>query len=506
MLGGDPRGRSFGRTRRTLALRIGAGLGILSAFASGAALSSLPAQPAAAAAKRTPVISWLTAGFNAMRTNYNGLETTIDPANAHQLRQLWSTDLGGVMVAQPVEAAGVMVNGARRSIIYEGTEQGEFYAIRASNGRIVWQKNLGSITTGCPYFPGDVFGIGDAAAISFTSPGRGVVYVLGGDGTLHALDLASGVEQPGWPLPGVFDSDETTYGGLNLFDGRLYATVASHCDQETPYSGSVTEINVAKHAIAHRFYPAGPPSGGISGGGVWGPAGVSIDPSDHDVFTATGNALTVPENYDHSDAVVDLYQSLRVRSSVSPKLVGQDVDFGSTPVLFRPAGCPTNLLAAENKSGVLLIYSQGPELGARHTQRLQMADVTRQGFKGEPAWDPLTNMLYVANTSNSSAGQFRHGLVALRARRNCSVSLAWQRTIGPSAAGALAPPTVANGVVYYGDGRDNTEYAFDAASGRKLWQSSDITGPILAPSTVVNGTLLVPSWDDHLYAFGLRRP
>jgi hypothetical protein len=275
---------------------------------------------------------------------------------------------------------------------------------------------------------------------------------------------------------------------------------------EPPYSGQVVEINVTRHAIVHRFYPAGPPSGGISGGGVWGPAGVSIDPSNLDVFTATGNALTTPEDYGYSDAVVELSRSLSVLSSAEPELEGQDVDFGSTPVLFRPAGCPSNLVAAENKSGVLIVYSEGNKLGARHSQRLQLADVNRQGFKGEPAWDPVTNMLYVVNTSDSSSGTFKHGLVALKAGPNCHLSLAWQRQVGPTHLGAAAPSTVANGVVYYGDATGDTEYAFNAASGRELWQSSAITGPIMASSTIVNGELLVPSWDDKLYAFRVSKP
>lgn len=441
-----------------------------------------------------------------MRTDYNPWETTVGPANAHRLHRLWSTDLGAVMIAQPVEAAGVKVRGVRRNLVYEGTEQGDFYAIRADNGQVVWQKNLGSVTTQCPYFPGDVFGVGDSGAISFRSPGSGVIYVLGGDGDLYAFNLATGAEQPGWPVDGVFNSHEVTYGGLNLFHGRLYATDASHCDQETPYFGSVTEIGVVRHAILHRFYPAGRPSGGISGGGVWGAAGVSIDPSSQDVFTATGNAITTPENYGYSDAVVELSKALVVRSAVKPNLVGSDRDFGSTPVLFRPTGCPLTMAAAENKSGVLVIYSVSPKLGARHSQRLRLASVRQQGLKGEPAWDPVTNMLYVANTSNSGRSTFKHGLVALRAWRNCWVSLAWQREVGPKNLGAQAPTTVANGVVYYGDATGDTEYAFNAATGRKLWQSSTITGPIFAPSTIVNGELLVPAWNDKLYAFGLGKP
>ena len=496
----------LGRARSAATVRIAFGVAAACVFAFGAALGILHAKPAAAAAKHASAISWTTEGFNAMRTDYNGRESTIGPANAHHIHKLWSADLGAVMIAQPVEAAGVSVDGSLRSIVYEGTEHGEFYAIRASTGQVIWEKDLGSQATNCFDMPDGVFGVGGAGAISFTSKHAGVIYVAGGDGAVHALDLATGAEEPGWPVQNVFDPvEESVYGGLNLFDNRLYVPIASHCSYP-PYHGGLAEIGVTRHAILHRFYPAGPPSGGISGGSVWGPGGVSVDPSSRDVIAATGNALGRPYNYRYSESVVELSPSLGVRSAVKPKLGSYaDEDFGSTPVLFRPAGCPVTLAAAENKTGALFVYSVGDKLGARDSQRLQMGAYPRAGFKGDPAWDPVTNMLYVANTSNSTSGPFKHGLVALKAKSNCRLSLAWQRTIGLQKAIGLPPPSIANGVVYYGDGADNTEDAFEAATGRELWQSSTITGSVYAPATVVNGRVFVPSWNGKLYAFGVAK-
>ncbi len=406
------------------------------------------------------------------------------------------------MIAQPVEAAGVVVHGVHRNVIYEGTEDGDFYALRADTGTVVWHRNLGSLQTTCRDMPSGVFGVGGAGVLAFSSRRAKAIYVAGGDGAIYKLNLATGADEPGWPLRGVFDPEhETVYSGLNLFDGRLYVAVASHCD-DAPYYGGVVEISVARHAIVHHFYPAGPPSGGTSGGGVWGPAGVSIDPSSRHVFAATGNALTTPDNYHYSDAVVELYQSLGLENAVQPEIAGTDVDFGATPVLFRPADCPHTLLAAENKKGALVVYPEG-DLDAQHQQRLQLADAARGGFTGDPAWDPLTGTLYVADTSDSSTGIFKHGLLALKPSRNCKLSLAWQRSVGPKQSAGLPPPTVANGVIYYGDGSDHAEFAFDAANGRRLWQSRTIKGGIFAAATVVNGKLFVPSWDDYLYAFGL---
>ena len=59
------------------------------------------------------------------------------------------------------------------------------------------------------------------------------------------------------------------FGGLTLFKGRLYVTTANLCD-DAPYHGGAIEISVRMHKVVHHFYPAGPPSGGVSGGGIWG--------------------------------------------------------------------------------------------------------------------------------------------------------------------------------------------------------------------------------------------
>lgn len=465
-------------------------------------VSAVLAVLAAVAGAATADVSWPTYGFDAQRTGYNGSETALGTGNAAGLRIRWRRNLGDVMIAQPVEAAGVTVGGTATDVIYEGTEHGLLWALNANTGAVIWEKNLGSVTTGCSDMPDEVFGIGGAGAISFTSPGAGVIYIAGGDGSVHALDLATGHEQTGWPVKGVFTpSDEHVYGGINLAGGELYVAVASHCDF-SPYFGDVVEIGQATHAITNRFYPAGPPSGGISGGGIWGPGGVSVDPTNGDVFAATGNALTSPENYKYSDAVVELNSSLGVLSHANPNLTGGDVDFGATPLLFQPTGCPYKLVAAKNKSGVLFDYSEGNLFTFR--QRLQVADVNDYEFNGIPAWDPATNMLYIGNSSDSSSGPYLHGMVALKsvASSKCKLTLAWQQTVGPNFS-SVSPPTVANGVVYYGDGNGNTEYAFDASTGKPLWNSaSTIGGGLYAAPTVINGKLFVAAWDNRLYAFG----
>ena len=437
---------------------------------------------------------WLTYGFNLQRTGENPFETVLTPATVAGLHQLWSFNLGAVTIMQPVLAEGVIVNGSPEDLVYIGAEHGDLYALDASTGALVWQRNLGSQQTSCHDIPDAIFGISGSPAIDRTN---NRMFVVGGDGNMYALDLSTGNTLAGWPVAVTTDpAHEHTYGGITLANGFAYAELASYCDF-TPYHGGVVEIDVARRR-SRTFNPAGRQ---VSGGGIWGPGGVSVDPATGDVFAATGNALTNPEYYRYCEDVVELSSSLRVLGANYPGLTGSDVDFGATPILYQPPGCAP-LLAAKNKTGVLVVYERG-NVSAGPIQRLQVANVSDYQFNGIPAWSDQTHLLYIGNSSDSNSESTKHGMVAFSVDANCQLQLAWQRRIGPNFS-SVSPPTVAGGVVYYGDGSGKQLLAFNATDGTLLWSSgSTIGGAIYGAPMVVNGRVYVGAWDGKLYSFGL---
>src|SRR4051812_5249356 len=104
--------------------------------------------PAAAATAQEKPVDWPTYGFDLARSAFNPNETTLTPATVPGLRLHWRADVGGgVMIAQPVVAAGVLVNGTRRTVVYEGTEHGDLFALDANDGTVLWNRNLGSVET-----------------------------------------------------------------------------------------------------------------------------------------------------------------------------------------------------------------------------------------------------------------------------------------------------------------------------------------------------------------------
>jgi hypothetical protein len=241
----------------------------------------------------------------------------------------------------------------------------------------------------------------------------------------------------------------------------------------------------------------------VSGGGIWGWGGASVDPAGN-LYIATGNALNENEAYGYSEQVVKLSPDLEVLASNYPGVTGFDVDFGSTPVLYQPAGCPPQL-AVENKDGHLFIYNAN-DIGAGPVQALHTANYDVSGLIGLPAYSPVDRMLFMANPSDSPDGQYTAGMLAFDIQPDCTLSLTWQQTYGQGVPFNVPPtPTVANGVVYAADGGSidpSTLQAFDAKTGQILW-SQQFSGGDWSSPIVVNGKLFTAPGDHVLHAFGL---
>ena len=436
---------------------------------------------------------WATWGFGAERQGFNPHESTIGVNNVGDLKQRWSVDLGGNVDTAAMVAAGVKVAGRPRDLAYVGTEHGVFYAIDVADGRIVWKKQFATQSLECAESADNIFGITAAAAID--RPAQRV-YVAAADGKLHGLDLATGAEVPGWPVTLTDPGHDFVLGAPTPANGLLYVATASHCEIG-PYEGRIFSIDTATAAKRHVFWITG--EGPPPGGSVWGWGGVSVDPRTGDVFAATGNAATFPESAPYGDAVIRLTQDLKLVAANAPPIVGFDDDFGSTPVLFRHKGCPPQL-AAMRKHGALYLYDRDAiTKGPRQTVNVSG---TPFRFIGLPAFWPEDDILFVANPTSPPDQNYTHGMIAFKITDNCRLKLAWQTTAGRNDS-VTSTPTIANGVVYYGDGMGAQIHAFDARKGKQLWSSApaDIGGPVFAAPVVVNGTVLAGAWDGRLHAW-----
>ena len=142
-----------------------------------------------AGAAATASVDWPSYGFDALRTGYNPNETVLGPGNVASLTQKWTYDLGAVTIGQPAVAAAVVVDGTGTDLVYEGSEHGHLVALRAADGSVVWDRDLGDQDTDCYDMPDTIFGVSGTPTIDRAA---GVLYETGGNGKVYSLDLATG--------------------------------------------------------------------------------------------------------------------------------------------------------------------------------------------------------------------------------------------------------------------------------------------------------------------------
>ncbi len=482
---------------------------------------------------------WDTWGMSPYRNSYNPVETTLSTTNVAGLHQIWATSASGVLTDEPVVAANVQgTTAGTADLLFIGDAHANFYAMNAANGQILWQKTLqtqvidgkASATSGCFDQPGGYYGIGGSPTVDRSS---NLVYVVDALGNLYGFDLATGNQELGpvslWPFQNGINITND-YGALNEDSraGVLYIPTGAHCGLQN--YGGIVEYNISNGSVGHFYTEGGPPN---VYGGVWGPGGAVIDPrnaknsSMNDVFFGTGYGPIAAGKYPYS--VVRLSESLGVVAANNPVTptfsLGTDLDFGDTPLVFTPSssGCGRTLVAAESKNSKLYLYD-ADNIGSGPLQTMQLGTLSNDGNNlGTAAYDPTQNLMFVQNGSDSSDSTtgIKHGLVAFTVTSGCQLQFAWQQTVGPNQTpdGPPAPPTVANGVVYYADGPSTgcspianstctgtgDFYAYNESNGQPLYHVT-LPGPLFTPPVVVNGHVYLTSWNvpgGTVYCFGL---
>jgi outer membrane protein assembly factor BamB len=473
----------------------------------------------------SPAADWDSFGYDLGRSGYNPIESSVGTNNVGTLQSIWTFNIGSNPAHEPVYAANVSVNGQATNVLYGGSSYGStMYAVNAETGALIWSDPVPYSTFSCSPSEQAKFSIGETPAIDRK---KNLLYFADGDDDVHAVDLGTGKEAYGWPIQiADYTPDHNfMHGGLtyNPANQTLYAVTGSTCDI-SPWYGRIVAIKTKGPRVEATFFTmSGNSSQGPSGGGIWGPGGGSIDPATNDVFVATGNADTTmgaAQNAGYAEEVIDLTPSLQKILANNyptniPTVYGDDdFDFGATPLLFQPPGCPP-LLAAINKSGAFELYDR-ESISYGPIQYIYMSVPTDRGeFVGLPAYDPVTNYVYVGLPTTE--GIYQPGMAAFSIQSNCTLNPtpAWTANFGPDGSPSTttrrSPITIANGVVYISNYNGDTEFAFNAATGAQLW-----TAPLSSWGTVgavvANGIVYVGSddgtitaWAPSSYAAKLRK-
>jgi outer membrane protein assembly factor BamB len=453
----------------------------------------------AAGAEAPPGAPWLAYGRTPTVTNSAASPITV--AQAKTFTRQWTAELGGnLMTAQPLYVPAVDVGGRTVPLVIAATGGNVVYALDARTGQTIWQRSLG------PTVPYACSGRGGIEATPAIDAAASRIYVLGANGNVVALSLATGRPVPGWSVPVISRTFiEVSWGALRISGGELYVGVGSWCehsDAQGAWNGRLVQISLAKHRIDRVFDVVRGRKN--AGGGLWGPGGISIDPKDGSLWAATANSNVVKkggvilESLPLAERVIHLSRSLKVLGSVlepdSNRGELGDQGFGATPMLFQPPGCPP-LLAVNSKNLYTYVWRRAA-LHAPPVLRRKLGAPADATFFAEPTWFPATNMLVVDGAAMSSGG---NGVVGFHLSSKCTFTPAWETKIG---GGSTEPQPLAVGPVAFASATSQAKlYAIDSANGQILATlgtgSPDYTAPMVAGDNVVVG-----NDDGELIAFG----
>jgi hypothetical protein len=431
--------------------------------------------------------SWTTFGHDQQLTGF-----TMAPLFDQSVKgfaQVWKASLDGSIIASPLAVR----TSAQGLVVIAATENGNVYAV-GDGGKILWQRSLGTVVTnGC-----GTYGISSTGAIDTA---RGLFYVVGASGMVHALRLADGSEASGWPVRAVGRTrTEYVWGGLRLVGSTLYVPVASYCDapdrRGIPAEGRLDAFDVSRPSAPPAVYD--PVPGADNLGGIWGWGGVSVSVAGDAVYTGVGNAE--PDVDDGaSDSMVELAPDLSETFGVDrpvESVDGEDIDLGAAPVLFKPNDCPA-LLAANDKDGELVVWRQDA-LGKGPVARIPVSDGV-DAFVGSPSWSPVTQMLYdsTATAPKAQTGTRLDGTIGIQVTSKCAFTRKW---FAPTGDGSMPEPLVAGDLVADTGGSSGGFYVQRAATGVAVWHFATTAGT-LSPLIEAGNELIGGDESGRLYAF-----
>src|SRR4030095_5934109 len=238
------------------------------------------------------------------------VDAAFTPAAAANLTRDLNFDgtIVGNVYAQPLYIEG----GPNGPMIIAVTESNNVYALNATTGTVIWQRNVGPpVTSGLPCGNINPLGITGTPVVDLGS--RSLVFDAMIDGPtkkhfVYSLNVDTGATNPGWPV----DVNATaTYngmtfnslvqeerGGLALVNGIVYVSYSGYAGDCQNYHGWVVGVDINDPSNVHAWATT------AVGGGIWGHGGVASDGTN--MFVVTGNTFNTAGNWMGGEAIIRL--------------------------------------------------------------------------------------------------------------------------------------------------------------------------------------------------------
>jgi outer membrane protein assembly factor BamB len=271
--------------------------------------------------------------------------------------------ISGNVYAQPLYIEG----GPNGPMIIAVTESNNIYALDATTGTVIWQRNVGPpVTSGLPCGNISPLGITGTPVVDLAS--RSLFFDAMIDGAtkkhfIYSLNVDTGATNAGWPVDvnatatynGMTFTSlvENERGGLALVNGIVYVAWSGHLGDCGSFHGWVVGVTINNPASVGAWATT------AIGGGIWGHGGVASDGTN--MFVVTGNTFNTGGVWMGGEAII--------RLQAGPIWTGQptdywaptnwlsldqgDTDLGgvSATVIDVPGATPSQLVLALGKDG-----------------------------------------------------------------------------------------------------------------------------------------------------------
>ncbi len=322
--------------------------------------------------------SVLTQDYDIARSGANLNEAILNPSNVTSATfgKLFSYSVDEEVCAQPLYVPNLSIAGGVHNVVFVATMGNTVYAFDADDptqsSAPLWSVKLAPAVPPSKFlfFAGSGIASNGIFSTPVIDPSTNTIYVLTHEWNsasqsvamqLHALDLATGAEKLGGPVPiaapGFDPVLNLQRAGLLLLNGTVYVALGSHADFRTnlatlapnPYVGMVLAYDSQLLTQVGVFSAE---AGGI-GAAIWqGGRGLASD--GNYIYAMTGNAEKIGFA-DYSESFVQLNpQTLSVADSFQDPdqscLNLLDEDLGSSGPQIMP-GSGANLLLGGGKEG-----------------------------------------------------------------------------------------------------------------------------------------------------------
>jgi hypothetical protein len=438
----------------------------------------------------------------------------IDPAftpsaAANLARDLnFSGTIVGNVYAQPLYVEGGPDN---RSKVIAVTQSNNVYALDATTGAVIWQRNVGTPAPSMGLI--SPVGITSTPVIDLASRALFLVAVISGpNNIIYSLNVDTGVINPGFPIdvnvsfPDFSAGLHMQRGALMLLGNMVYI----------PYGGYADQGNYRGRVLAVSFDGAQRGSWATASlkSGIWTPGGITSDGTN--LYVATGNAPSGTTTWGGSEAIIRLQPGPVFSSATADywaptnwqALDNGDIDLGGcNPLIVDvPGATPSALVVAlgKDRNAYLLNRHNLGGVGAPVAQaavsagQIITSPVTYRTSQGTfVALRPTTGTLSAFKITPTSPPTIATGWSASSAGRTSPFVTSTDGTSNPI-------------VWAYGHGTNQRLFGYNGETGAVIFGGGGANDTISGTRTFTTGIAargrIYVAGDNKVYAFKVPLP